>query len=169
MFVHRFGWGSGDVYGRFVSTAVLVLGLALLASVAVHRGADAEDVAAAPPSKPVPVLGANIAASPAIAAALRMQVTDLPWERTLVRQDSQTGSIFIPANDLPEAFALCAKLADVPPACAPAVASTDQLRMPNGVRVNQAQLAKFGIAPYAPTKGRWTKVVSAEDLNSPRT
>lgn len=179
--VRRYGWGLEDEYGWFVSVSATVLGLALLALVTANilvaryhsKVADRSAAPAASARAPVPVLGANIGDVPAgggvhaLAGTLKVQVKDLPWERALIRRNSSSGllaidSIFIPANDMAEAFALCAKLAHVPPGCAPAIASTDQLRGPNGDAVGEAELARHGITPYAPTTGRWTKVVSAE-------
>lgn len=165
----------GDVYSGFVAVSGSVLGLALLALIAAGSASGkvpAPRLRALHDGPVLPVLGANIDAVPAgaslqpVAAYLKYHVKNLPLGRALIRRHAgekqvAVDSIFIPAGDMAEAFALCARLAHVPSDCAPVVASSDQLRTPDGSAVDEAGFAKFGITPYAPSTGRWTKVVSA--------
>jgi poly-gamma-glutamate capsule biosynthesis protein CapA/YwtB (metallophosphatase superfamily) len=179
----RYGWGLEDEYGWFVTTAASVLGVAFLALLIAHGLAARYQWKVAggslnPPAlrsvmedQPVPVLGASIGDVPsgtgvqALAAALKVQVKDLPWERALVRRNASgdliaIDSIFIPTADMAEAFAMCAKLAHVPPGCAPVIASTDQLRTANGKTVGESELEKYGITPYVPSTSRWSRTAS---------
>ncbi len=183
--LRRYGWGMEDTYGWFVTAAASTLGFALIGLTIAHLLVvryqwKVADGAIPPPAlatltagRPIPVLGANIGDVPAgngvqaLAAALKVQVKDLPWERALVRRNASgdllaIDSIFIPVNDMAEAFALCARLAHVPPGCAPVIASTDQLRSTDGKVLGEGEYARYGVAPYIPTTRRWTKIASVE-------
>lgn len=131
------------------------------------------DAALMAPETEFRVLGIDIRDvphSPGIAAflgALEKQQSGLPWARALVRHEVTAGgrrqdSVFVPVNNMREAFELCQKLADIPPACAPEVASNFELRNVDGSLVTKAGLAKDGVNSYH-RQERWSRVAALDD------
>lgn len=121
-----------------------------------------------------PVLGASVGDVPdtdsvkALAGALKTATPSLPWDKVLVRRSSRGApmrivSLFFPAANIGEAFAVCQKLAEIPPVCAPAVATSDELSFLNGQAVSEQSLRRLGIAPHkAPAETVRTRVVTIE-------
>ncbi|MBI3676208.1 MAG: CapA family protein [Proteobacteria bacterium] len=177
----RYGWSLKGWYGQFVTVAASIFALTLLtltifaSLIARYQGRVAEGDIAPPALRTIAesdslmVLGANIGDVPdtgsvkALAGALKSEVKDLPWKRALVRRSAKgdiiaIDSIFFPVNSISDAFALCKKLAAIPPGCAPVVASSDELSRLDGGGVTRSTLASFGVAPYEQGRER-TKIV----------
>lgn len=177
----RFGWDHESWFGQFVDVSAAVLATALftltiLALVLMRYEVRVASGAVNPPAlrtldggNPVLVVGADIsdvargADLSALTAALKQNVAGLPWTRALRHRTSSlvpVTSLFFPANGIGEAFALCARLAGIPPACAPAIVSTSELEQLDGGPVGEAVLSRLGIAPYAPPAAR-TRIAQA--------
>jgi hypothetical protein len=117
--------------------------------------------------RPIMVLGASIGQfapgrGAEAARTLRRPGQRVPWERMIVwrlpAKGAEVERLWLPANSMREAFALCSQFAGVPLDCAPAVTPANQLRTLDGNAVGEAQLPDLGIAPYRPITGLWTKV-----------
>jgi poly-gamma-glutamate capsule biosynthesis protein CapA/YwtB (metallophosphatase superfamily) len=169
----RYGWSFQTAFGQFTTAATIILGMAFL-SLAIsdllvaryHWKLASGEIA--PPAlriidedKSVPVMGANVGDVPdglslqALAGALRSEVKDLPWSHALVRRTVRgtpvaIDSIFFPVSGVEEAFALCSKLANIPPGCTPVIATSDELRLMSGSAVTPAALIDLGVSHYAP-------------------
>lgn len=181
----RFGWEEKSWFGQFVSVAAAVFALAFMYLAITHvlvwrydsriASGDLNPPAlrSLPDADAVMVLGAQIGDVPdtvslrALTGALKQSIKSLPWDRALVRRNTHgtlvtLHSVFIPVNGMASAFALCAKLANVPPGCVPAIASSDELRRMDGRAVSPGALAAMGIAPYSEQTRRWPgKVATA--------
>jgi hypothetical protein len=152
-----------------MAISAAVLSCASIAVAVLHVPAVRSDVpVVARPSGPeIRVLGASIGNLPAgaVAQALgRLKTVDsVAWSRALIRRDGATAgrpdSLFLPVRTMAEAFAICARLADQPYACKPLVAVSTQLLSLEGDIVGAAGLTAYGLEPYRPTVGMWTKVI----------
>ena len=159
----RFGWDHTSWFGQFMDVGAGALGVALFGLVLVALILPRSDARIASGGRAVPVLGANIGdvssttTLPALTGALKREAKDLPWPRALRRRagdPTRSESLFFPVNGIAEAFALCARLAKLPPACAPDIASSAELELMNGAPVNETALSRLGIAPYNPPQVR---------------
>jgi len=169
----RFGWDQTSWFGQFIDVAAGALGLALFGVAFLTLAFPRPDAAIASGGNTVPVLGADIGAVsattdlPALTAGLKREVKDLPWPRALRRRagdPSQSESLFFPVNGIAEAFALCAQLAKLPPACAPDIASSAELEQMDGAPLNETALSRLGIAPYNPPRVRSRVAATANSL-----
>src|SRR5262249_54778818 len=106
------------------------------------------------------VLGIEIADVPRLTrikmltGALKANGAALPWERALVHQAHGPEALFFPVNGMREAFALCMRLAELPPSCKPMVASSNELRGLDGAAVTPEILSSIGVTPYEPALAR---------------
>ncbi|HEX4535024.1 MAG TPA: hypothetical protein VH000_12380 [Rhizomicrobium sp.] len=87
-------------------------------------------------------------------AALKAKAPVGALDRAVVRRGENGETLFIPVNSMADAFGVCAALSDVPPHCAPVVASDIELQTAGGAPVTAATLLRNGIAPYSPTTSR---------------
>lgn len=180
----RFGWEAKSWYGQFVSVATAVFAFAFVYLAVTHllvwrydRRVAAGDLnppalRSLPEADAVMVLGAQIGDVPdavslrALTGALKQSVQTLPWKRALTRRNTHgtlvtLHSVFIPVNGMGAAFALCAKLANLPPGCVPAIASSDELHRMDGRAVSRGALAAMGIEPYSQKPdSRWPAKVA---------
>ena len=147
--------------------AFVVLALTGAGSLAMRYELRANSGAIDPPalrhladSDSTPFMGAEISDIPtgadtrAFQAALMASAPSLPWGRAVIRQAAERRAVFLPANSIGEAFALCSALATLPPRCAPQTALDIELRTPAGRPVNAATFARMGLAPYWPSTPR---------------
>ena len=178
----QFGWDIGSWYGQFVTVAAGVLGSALFAlflaamilfryEVRMASGAIHPPALRMLNDGPTElVLGASIGDVPgslspvAFRKALASHVPDLPWARLLVRHrmgpdGGNAVGLFFPTTGIAEAFALCGKLADIPPQCMPTAVPLRELRREDGAEATLDLLSRWGIGPYRAPRGR-TRVVS---------
>lgn len=165
----RFGWDHISWFGQFVDVAAGTLGVALFGLALMALVLPRSDARTATGGSAVLVLGANIGdvSSTTNLPALKREVRDLPWPRALRRRagdPTRSGSLFFPVNGIAEAFALCARLAKVPSACAPDIASSAELEQMDGAPVNETALSRLGIAPYSPPRGRSRVAATANGL-----
>jgi len=161
----RLGWDMTSWFGQFafVATAVLACAVLMLAGFDLPRAGHRVTLSGGETNR-VSILGADIGGMPdarslrTLAGTLKVAVKDLPWDRALVHHAVKgsrvADSLFFPVNGIGEAFALCAKLAKIPPDCSPAVATSDELRTFVGDDVTPASLRQLGIAPYQPVAQR---------------
>ena len=167
----QLGWSHKTEFGWFASAGTAVLAFALLGLFSTHFLVDryhAKTAAAAgasriPASNSSPViLGAAIGDVPdsqgilAMAAALKLQLPGLPWQKMLIRRNDKSAlipiqSIFFPVNGMDEAFALCAKHGDTPPGCAPMIASISELSQSSSP-VTLTLRTRLGVSPYSAPK-----------------
>jgi len=170
----RFGWDHRSWFGQFVDVGAGAIGVALFGLALTTLVLPRSDARIASGGPAVPILGANVgdvsssADLPALTAALKREVKDLPWTRALRRRagdPTRSESLFFPVNGIAEAFALCARLAKLPPACAPDIASSVELEQMDGAPVNETALSRLGIAPYNPPQVRSRLAATA---NRPR-
>lgn len=167
----RWGWSHREEFGWFMSAASAALGLALVCLVTAHlliwryeaKVAESNTNAVTPASLTVgtSVLGADIGDVPsgagvaALLGALKTAAKDLPWHRALLRRNPNSDfiaieSVFIPVDTMADAFALCHRLAAIPPGCTPAVVNSNELRHVEGRPLREADLPRLGIRPYSP-------------------
>ena len=167
----QLGWSHKTEFGWFASVATGVLSLALAGLVGMHLLVDRYDAKTATTAKSTApksgqtnndavILGASIGDVPdhagilAVASALKLQLPDLPWGKMLVRRNDKDTlipiqSIFLPVNNMDQALALCARLKDIPPGCAPAIAPIAELSQLDAP-VSLASLTRLGVSSYAP-------------------
>ncbi len=173
----RYGWDPTSWYGQFAMVGSGVLTLALAGLVAANLlvlryqarlaagEIDPPALRALQDGPPVFVLGASVGDIPGaghvgvLRAALQQSVKGLPWQRVLLHRDGGKGAaaltaLFFPVNGVAEAFALCRKLAGIPPRCAPTIVAVSELYDLRGQPMSEAGLSRLGIAPYEPPRGR---------------
>lgn len=150
---------------NFVRIAAIILGAALLcvgtADALILRYEARLSAGKIPPRiVSASVLGIEIADAPhltrirMLTGALKADGVHLPWDRALVYQAHGPQALFFPVNGMREAFALCMKLAELPPSCAPVVANSNNLRGLHGEAVTPEILSSIGVAPYEPKQAR---------------
>ncbi|HEV2561225.1 MAG TPA: hypothetical protein VGT78_03700 [Rhizomicrobium sp.] len=166
-------------FSQFAKVAAVFLGAALLcygtatALVLRYEARLAADPTLAD-GEPTLVMGAEVSDEPrltrvdAFVGTLKAEVKTLPWERALVRNAYGPPTLFFAVNSVGEAFILCAKLAAVPPGCAPVVASSSELRQMSGAAVTDKVLTRIGVEPYIPPPYP-AKVAMAYDAPTART
>ncbi len=186
----EYGWDIRTWYGQAASAALAVFALAFVCLIIQHLlvaryearrlVGEIDAPALRTLDEGVPVLGANVGDVPdneslkALQGALRIAAPGLPWQKALVRRTVRGTpirivSLFFPVNNVREAFALCTKLADIPPVCAPQIATSDELTGPQGRPVTEDMLARFGVAPHEqkPAFAVRSRVVIADPRSVP--